>query len=239
MNMPFHKSEEFLKVVLSHIKFPFDRDDIKSELEDHILDKIDCYINQGYDEVEAENLALKDMGNPKEIGLELNKEHNFIIGWIWKLTSYAVIILIIINILPLISTFLGIIYSIFSRNPIKNIPKDNIAYHIEVDEKVQIDDSVIKITDIIYEKDRQMNIVYHGYDKGFLEDSRTHLGTFKDDLGNEYFTGSGGSSAGYITKSIRRLKDFSQEASLLIIEYDYYNRYYRIEIPLEVGDHSE
>lgn len=237
--MPFHKSEEFLKVVLSHIKFPIDRDDIKSELEDHILNKIDCYINQGYDEVEAENLALKDMGNPKEIGIELNKEHNFIIGWIWKLTSYAVIILIIINILPLISTFLGIIYSIFSRNPIKNIPKDNIAYHMEVDEKVQIDDSVMKITDIIYEKNGQMNIGYYSYDRNIFGHARVGLGTFKDDLGNEYFTGPGTASSGIITKGVRGLKDFSEEASLLIIEYDYYNRYYRIEIPLEVGDHSE
>lgn len=236
MNMPFHKSEEFLKIVLSHIKFPFDRDDIKTELEDHILDKIEDYKNQGYDEVEAENLALKDMGNPKEIGLELNKEHNFIIGWLWKLTSYAVIILLLVNMIPVLFSLLGMVDSILSRHPIKDISKDNIAYHMKVDEKVQIDDSVIKVTDIIYEKNGQMNIGYYGYNKKIFGNAQVGLGTFKDDLGNEYLTGSGTSSSGVITKGLRRLKYFSKEANLLIIEYDYYNRYYKIEIPLEVGD---
>lgn len=241
MNMLFHKSEEFLKVVLSHIKFPFDRNSIKSELEDHILDKIEYYINEGYDEAEAENRALKDMGNPREIGAQLNKQHNFLIGWLWKLTNYIVVILIIINIIPIGLSFMSILLSIFSRSPAKDIPKENIVYHIKVDEKVQIDDRVIKITDIIYEKNNDMNILYSNYEKRLLGGGWgfSGLGTIKDDLGNEYISGSGFSSSGFITKGMRTLRDFSEEAHLLIIEYDLYNRYYRIEIPLKVGDSHE
>jgi hypothetical protein len=35
------------------------------------------------------------------------------------------------------------------------------------------------------------------------------------------------------------MNDFSSEADTLIIEYDMYNRYYKVEIPLKVGDSNE
>lgn len=62
------------------------------------------------------------------------------------------------------------------------------------------------------------------------------IGTIKDNLGNEYFDGSGSSSGGIITKGVRTVSNFSSEADILIIEYDLYNRYYKVEIPLKTGD---
>lgn len=35
--MPLHEKDNFLQEVLSYIRFPFDREDISSELENHIL----------------------------------------------------------------------------------------------------------------------------------------------------------------------------------------------------------
>lgn len=46
MNLP--RTEEFLEEVVSHVRFKFDRSEIKSELEGHILDKIDYYLEEGY-----------------------------------------------------------------------------------------------------------------------------------------------------------------------------------------------
>ncbi|SHE75122.1 hypothetical protein SAMN02745784_01670 [Tissierella praeacuta DSM 18095] len=127
--MSFHKMDEFLKSVLSYIKFPFDREDIKLEMEAHILDKINYYMVQGYDEKKAEELAVKDMGDPKEIGIQLNKEHNPIIGWLWRITNIAVTIFIVINIFIIGSMT---IVTIFSGNPVKEIPKEDIVYRAGV-----------------------------------------------------------------------------------------------------------
>ncbi|WP_353092830.1 permease prefix domain 1-containing protein [Tissierella praeacuta] len=236
--MPFCKSNEFLKIVLSYIKFSFDREDIKLELESHILDKIEYYMEQGYHKEEAEELALKDMGNPKEIGIQLNKEHNPIIGWIWRITNIAVSIFVIINIFIVGAILLT---SIFSRNPIKDIPKEDIVYRIDINEKVQLDDTVIKFTNVIYDKEGELHILYRYYDKRLWGGgwSLGTIGIIKDDLGNEYFSGSGSGGGGIISKRRRSLRDFPEEAKALIIEYDEYNRKYKIEIPLKVGEYNE
>lgn len=96
--MPLPKKDKFLKEVLSCVKFPFDRDNIKSELDSHIVEKIDHYIAQGYDNETAEQLSINDMGDAKEIGTALNKQHNPFLGYVWMLTNVAVILLIIVNI---------------------------------------------------------------------------------------------------------------------------------------------
>ncbi|MDR7870788.1 MAG: permease prefix domain 1-containing protein [Tissierellaceae bacterium] len=237
--MNLHKSDDFIKEVISYIKFPFDRDEIEKELEEHILDKIEYYHNQGMDNGIAEELTLKDMGNPKEIGIALNKEHNPILGWIYVITS----VLVAINLFILIfSLSISLLNTIFSRNPAKDIPKENIVYNIKLDEKVKIDDRVIKFKNLIYEKNGDMTILYEYYETNLLFGrgwSLGSIGTVKDDLGNEYFAGSGSSSGGIITKGVITLSDFPLEATTLIIEYDSYNRYYKLEVPLKAGDLNE
>ena len=238
MTMNLLKSDKFINEVISYIKFPFDREDIRKELEDHILDKMEYYDSRGIDKVTAEELTLRDMGNPKEIGIALNREHNFVLGWIYKITNALVTIFLIITVF---TAGISLISTIFSGNPAKHISKEDIVYDIKVNEKVKIDDRVIKFKNVIYEKNGDMNIVYEYYDTKLLGMgwSLGHIGTIKDNLGNEYFEGSGSSSGGIITKGVETMNDFSSEADTLIIEYDMYNRYYKVEIPLKVGDSNE
>ena len=66
-----------------------------------------------------------------------------------------------------------------------------------------------------------------------------YIGTVKDDKGNEYFSGSGYQGAGIVSKGRKSLRDFPEDAKSLIIEYDLYNRYYKVEIPLKSGDSIE
>lgn len=46
--MNFYKTEEFLEEIISYIKFVFDRDEIRLELKDHMMDKMEYYIESGY-----------------------------------------------------------------------------------------------------------------------------------------------------------------------------------------------
>lgn len=236
MNSP--NTDKFIKEILSYIKFPFDRDDIKKELEDHILDKMECYDSRGIDKVTAEELTLRDMGNPKEIGIALNKEHNFILGWIYKITNVLVTISLIITIFSLSISLLA---TIFSGNSASHIKRADIVYNIRINEKVKIDDTVIKFKNVILEKNGDMNIVYEYYDTRLfgMGWSFGTLGTIRDNLGNEYIAGSGSTSGGIISKGMRTIRNFSSEADTLIIEYDYYNRYYKVEAPLKAGGSNE
>ena len=236
------KMEEFLKDVLSHIKYPFVREEIKKELKDHILDKACYYREEGYDWKEAESLAIKDMGDPKEIGSLLNKEHNPIIGWLITVTSTLVALLILINSFMVGPLFLVSTITTISTNPAKRIPKEDIVYKIDVNEKVQIDDRVIKFTDVIYDKKGELHIIYKYYDKKFWRIGGWSLGSIgdiSDDKGNEYFPGSGNSSGGFISRGRRGVRDFPPDAKAVIIEYDSYNRYYKVEIPLNAGEAND
>ena len=113
----FSKSSDFLDAVLSYIKFPLDRQDIRLELEDHILDKIDYYIDQGLAFKEAEEKAIEDMGNPKDIGMQLNKEHNPILGWLWVVSKGLVTLFIIVNVFMVGPLFFILSFFIFRPKP--------------------------------------------------------------------------------------------------------------------------
>lgn len=230
--MPSPKRDKFLKEVLSYIKFPFDRDKIKFELESHISDKIQSYFEQGYNIKEAEELAIKDMGDPKAIGIGLNKEHNPVIGWIWGITN------IIVALFGAFTIYISAVYFLgFTSIPVQNIPKSDIVYQVDVSEKIKLDDKIIKFTKLIYDKDGNMNIYYEYYTPKFWRSrwSLGRIGEVSDNLGNIYRSYSGGSGGGLKTKNIQAYKNFSSEADTLIIDYDFYNRKYKVELPLKAG----
>lgn len=237
--MPSLKKEKFLKEVLSYVKFSLDRDDIKTELESHILEKADYYIEQGYDKEKAEELSINDMGDAKEIGIELNKQHNPILGWILCITNVMVRITIIFSVFvigPLL------VVPLFKTNLINNIEKSNIVYKMNIDEKVKVDVTVIHFTNITYEKNGDLSFFYEYYDTGMWGDgygSIGLIGEITDNLGNIYPYGPSEMQGGIKNKCMQTIKNFSREADTLIISYDYYNRKYKVEIPLQVGDKNE
>lgn len=232
------KSDIFLKEILSYVKFTFDRDAIRTELESHISDKKEYYLEQGYDLEEAEQRSINDMGNAKEIGVELDKQHNPIVGWIWRITNLIAVLTII---------FFGFIFIIFMStffhgNLIDEIPKSDIVYRIDLKEKVKIDDRVIRFTNVIYEKNGEMNIFYESYYTSLSGTgwSLDYIGEITDNLGNKYIINSGQQSGGGIlSKGVWTINNFSGEADVLIISYDRYNRKYKLEIPLKEGDDNE
>lgn len=232
------KKDTFLEEVLSYINFSYDRESIRSELECHISDKMAEYMEQGYDEETSEQLTIENMGEPREIGIELNKQHNPFLGWIWIITNVMVTLFAIVNIYLVGSFF---IISLFNKNPIHDHPKSDIIYQIDINEKVILDDTVIHFTNLIYDTSGGMNIFYKSYSNKFwlIGGSSDYIGELTDNLGNTYLSISGISRGGLITKSQKRIDDFSRDADTLIIRYDLYNRKFEVEIPLKVGDNNE
>lgn len=231
------KIDIYIDEILSYVKFKSDRNKIRVELEDHIDDKMEDYLEQGYVTEEAERVSISDMGNAKEIGEELNKQHNPLVGWIWKITN----LLVVLTIFIFGFVFCLYIISFFRSNLIDEVPKSNIVYNIECNEKVQIDDRVIRFTNVIYDTEGNMNIFYETHSIAIWGPvwSFGYLGEITDNMGNKYVSGSGQQSGGYISKGVWRVHHFSEDAEMLIITYDLYNRKYRVEIPLNEGEKYE
>lgn len=230
--------ESFLEDVISHIRFPFARAPIWDELEGHILDKIDFYEDQGYSKEEAQKSSLKDMGDPKTIGRELNKEHNPFIGWFLKISNGFIILS---GIFVFFTLGISILVSPFIKSPTEKIPKENIVYKIQINERVKIDNRIIRFTDLIYENNANMNIIYNSYETGFSGNgwSLSSIGEISDNLGNSYNMDSVKSTGGFPSRSLLTINNFSKDADLLIIEYDQYNRNYRVEVNLKEGEEVE
>lgn len=230
------KGEAYLQEILSYIRFTFDRKDIRTELESHLTDKSEYYVENGFDSETAEQLSIQDMGDAKEIGIELNKQHNPVIGWIWRITNVITAILMII--------FYYVLFTLLSanlHNGLDRIAQKDIEYTIDLKEKVKIDDRVVCITRLIYESNGDMNIYYKTYNARLWGTgwNPSYIGEVTDNFGHKYVTGSGQSRSGIICRGVWTVDQFSEDANSLIITYDLYNRRYKIEIPLKAGDNNE
>lgn len=73
--------EEYLRKVLDQIRCKKARPYIEQELRDHLEDQVCVNISQGMDQEKAEAEAVKDMGDPVETGIMLDKVHKPQIAW--------------------------------------------------------------------------------------------------------------------------------------------------------------
>lgn len=76
------KREDYVRQVLDQLVLVTDREQaaIRAELDGHIEDHICDLLDLGYDEALAEERTMLLMGDPQEVGRELNKQYPF--GWL-------------------------------------------------------------------------------------------------------------------------------------------------------------
>lgn len=88
--------KEFLDNVYERIKYKPIRVEIREELENHIEEKKEMYIEYGLEEKQAEERAVEQMGNAEEIGKKLDKIHKPRLDW---KTLLFVLVLVVIGII--------------------------------------------------------------------------------------------------------------------------------------------
>lgn len=93
-------TEEYLKKLTRQINATNERREIWQEYLDHIEDHKEALMAQGYSEKEAEKTALNQLGDPTDVGRQLNKVHRT--GLDWQMTAFFVICAFIVNVVPYI-----------------------------------------------------------------------------------------------------------------------------------------
>lgn len=73
--------EEFIKILTEQIRCVKARDGVAKELIDHIQDQAECYEESGMSHEEAMSAAVKEMGDPVAIGMELDHIHRPKTDW--------------------------------------------------------------------------------------------------------------------------------------------------------------
>ena len=89
--------EEYISEVLKNVKNKKAKAQIKAELEDHIDEKIQSYLDLGYIESEAQELAVKEMGKAEDIGIPLNALHKGYKNLFTILGGIAVLLLLFLS----------------------------------------------------------------------------------------------------------------------------------------------
>ncbi|MFJ7678676.1 FtsW/RodA/SpoVE family cell cycle protein [Peribacillus sp. NPDC097198] len=75
------RSNQFLDEVSSYIRSKEAKKYIEAELKNHLHQSKTEWIKKGYQEDEAEEMAVRNMGNPSDIGLKMDKLHRPKIDW--------------------------------------------------------------------------------------------------------------------------------------------------------------
>ena len=148
------KKDEFLKIVSKEIHFFLDREKISKELENHLEDSILDLMEEGFSKEEAEIQAVLQMGNAKEIGKQLNREHHPILGWLWLLSNVAVMICAI----PMITIFLSFVAGTWDM--LTPTVVDQCANKVAIDMKVETPTHHIYLDYFCEKEDGRVFITY-------------------------------------------------------------------------------
>lgn len=229
--MPWHDVDRFLNEVCIHVKYKGAHLDISEELENHIEDHIKDFIDSGIDEETAIKKAVEAMGDPEEIGNSLNKLHKPYLGWILSITSPLIFIaglIVVLLVIPKITMAL---------DSFNVMPKGEYRkYSINVNKKARIDDRTVVIKEVAVDYSNRIFIRYNDYCKPFSNEWPMDDFKVYDDKGNQYFEGGRKSKEGIFGRRyFRYFINFDNTATKIILDYDYFNRRMRFEIPVKEG----
>lgn len=88
--------EDYLKKVIDQIRCQKAKDMISEEIENHIDDQAKAYMDMGIEETKAISMAVKEMGDPVDTGVSLDRIHRPKMAWD---------VLLLIGIISIISVF--------------------------------------------------------------------------------------------------------------------------------------
>lgn len=75
------KTDEYLNALTDQIRYKKARSAVSDEIRSHIEDQTEAFIHEGIEEENAEKMAVKEMGDPIEAGIALDRIHRPQMAW--------------------------------------------------------------------------------------------------------------------------------------------------------------
>jgi len=92
-------AEQYLRKLAKQIKNHEVRGEIMKEYEEHIMDIKEALIDSGLPEKEAEEEAVRQMGDPQEAGIKMNRVYHKLLDWdmfAWMMGAYVFAVALIL-----------------------------------------------------------------------------------------------------------------------------------------------
>ena len=173
------KKKEFLSIVRKQIRYVFVRDAIEEELKQHLNDSMEVLIEEGLPWQEAEEEAVRQMGDPVEVGMLLNKEHKPLLGYLLAASRVILCLLIIYTAWP----FAVATYSLIKTT--RPVSLKNSVETYEVNLELDLPTHRVKLDNLCLNESERYCISFRAWPK--LDYSRAgwsnHLFTLEDKNG--------------------------------------------------------
>lgn len=207
--------KEYLRIVRKQIRFIFDRDEIEKELNQHLQDSILDLMEEGLTREEAELQAVAQMGDPMEVGKQLNQQHHPLFGYLLKLSEATICLLIVPTLLMII--YFG--YSTFQL--VTPTVVDNSVEVIPINLEVEMSTHDLKIDNICFMQDGTYFITYrswinYDYSRAGWSSSLFHL----ENSEGKYADNSGYNSSGILGSNGYKSFTWPEDDLLYLISRD-------------------
>ena len=188
--------KEYTESVLTQLRrlTPEEKQDVLAELDAHIEDHMCALLDLGYDEALAEERTMAAMGDPEEVGREMNKAYPLRWLIIEKVTKTLAVILGCLLVFNLINLH-NVWSSIRARiDPRACSPGWEDRIDVDLDVRMTVGDDVLRIYGTGVDEEERFNIFYCWYDKNPLWYIAGYGVEFYDCRGEKIRGGGGWSS---------------------------------------------
>ena len=233
----------FCSDVSSYVRHatPEEKAQIEQELRDHIEDHAQALMGLGRNEEEATKRAVESMGNPKEIGEELNKEYPIIWLILSRIPAFLIAILVAILIISPASVS---VYNAYTNLQARIAPETRylsndghkVDYFFDIRREVPNANDVIRFygSTVYCEDGKYYGLVGSScYDKwifGYASDNVHDNIRYHTLAGNSYSGGGGFSNSG-ASFHLRTIEvEYGQQ--YVSVSYDRFGTKWEAKIPL-------
>lgn len=241
--MSIQPFNEFCDRVCLMIRWKAARGPVADELAAHLEDHAAALMERGTPEEEAAQRALEAMGDPEELGRQLNRAHPPLLCFSVLVTNIILALLLAVFSFALVSQMWNAVAQCRQdREFFQEVTADQQLH--PMDEWVEIDG--LRLHFFAASRDEYMTHVYFSQhpDSGWLPNNSTRLDMdivqnvpgnvfyrFVDDKGRSY-------RARLYSLDFTLLEQLPDDVERLWLEGDVFNHTFRVEIPMDWGETS-
>lgn len=219
---------------------------IRAELDAHMEDHAAALLEAGYEEAEAADRAMAAMGDPEEIGAELNREYP--LGWlVLSRVSLILTILVCATFLfswPILGNTLSSLQARIAPEASSFANTVKYTYERDLDIRTEIGDDILRIYKVGLDVNRDGEtgnaaLFFCNYSKNPFGYASDHLdlmyGTSDVMESAIHYGGDGGGDAGAYYSIVAKIPVTRADNSVEV-NYDHYGEHVRLEVPVPWED---
>lgn len=222
---------EYIDKVLKKVRFRYDHDAIRRELDEHIQDLVEDLSPKD----EAACIA-EHMGEPEELGRALDREHSPILGWVWLCARRLAVLMAVLCVLPAVWLLMsGVVTGVDLLQGYRDSQACGaVTERMSCRLAGKVYETNIRVDELVLYENGTLEVRYRTWNDPFgrAQPWSFSLGCFYDENGRRYH-GGGSATGGWVSLHQSRLEGFDPAATALVIDYDYADGKFGGTIPLE------